>query len=451
MRLHFIAIGGSIMHSLALALHQRGHEITGSDDEIFDPARSKLSSAGLLPMHTGWDSLRIHKNLDFVILGMHAKANNPELLRAIELGIPVLSFPEFVFNQTKRKQRIVVAGSHGKTTITSMIMHAFKALDISFDWLVGSGIDGFEQQVSLLDDSKYAVIEGDEYLTSALDPMPKFLHYRPDFAIITGIAWDHYNVYPAFENYLRQFRLFIESMPAHAVLVYNGADTYLPELVTNYGKHLQCLPYYCLPYNIDSGKTSIQLEGRNFNLNVFGRHNVENISAVLRLCKAMGLIEVDILETLTNFSGAGRRLELMAESEDTKVYFDFAHAPSKVQATVRAVKETFPDKKLITCLELHTYSSLNKTFIPQYKGSLDQSDIPIVYYNPHTLALKKLELDESTIARGFMKEDLQIFSDSELLKKYLFSLDFNQSVLLLMSSGNFNGLDLIELAKFAST
>ncbi len=451
MQLHFIAIGGSIMHSLAIALHHKGYIITGSDDEIFEPAYSELSLAGLLPINTGWDSLKIHKNLDFVILGMHARSDNPELLRALELKIPVYSFPEFIYKQTQNKKRIVVAGSHGKTSISSMLMHTFKHLDLSFDCLVGSSIKGMGQQVSLGNHTAFAIIEGDEYLSSAIDSKPKFLHYKPDYAIITGIAWDHYNVYPDFKNYLKQFQLFIESMPEDSVLVYNNTDTYLPLLVKQYGRHLRCLPYHCLNYIVQEGKNIIRYEGEAYRLAVFGRHNIENISAVIRLGEALKVNTKKMLQALTTFPGAGRRLELLAESPVTKVYYDFAHAPSKVAATVKAVKETFPEKKLIACLELHTYSSLNKSFLPQYKGSMNKADHAIVFYNPHALALKKLTLDKDDVKSGFDLKDLIIFDNSAALKNYLLSLNYRHAILLFMSSGNFDKMDLSEIATFAST
>ncbi len=447
MKYHFIAIGGSVMHNLAIALFQKGHEVTGSDDEIFEPSKSRLKERGLLPEKTGWRPEMITNEMDAIILGMHAKDDNPELVRSKELGIPVYSFPEFLYKQTKNKQRIVIGGSHGKTTITSMVMHVLKNAEISFDYLVGAELEGFKVMVGLDYNSSIAVFEGDEYLTSPLDPRPKFHLYKPHIALISGIAWDHYNVFPTFENYVDQFRIFIDKIMPGGTLIVNQDDTYLEKITQNVRSDISVLKYGSHDHFINNGITSLINKGKKIPLNIFGTHNLENISAALLICRKLGISDDDFYGSMKSFRGAAKRLQLIKGDEDAAVFIDFAHAPSKVRATVNAVRLQFPDRKLVACLELHTYSSLNKKFIENYSGVLSEVDQPVVYFNPHALSLKRLpELSGKDIKKAFKCERLKVFSDSETLWHHLLEMQWQKSNLLLMSSGNFNGFNFTDLA-----
>ncbi len=438
------------MHNLAIALKKQGYVVTGSDDEIFNPARKNLQSEGLLPPHTGWYPGKVTKSLDAVILGMHARKDNPELARALRLGIPVYSFPEFVYRETRDIPRAVIAGSHGKTTITAMLLYGLRAEGIPVSYLVGSAIRGFDLQVMFHPEAWLAVFEGDEYLSSPLDPRPKFLHYKPRYIVLTGIAWDHYNVFPTFENYLQAFRDFLTRCEPGGYLVYNKSDPEVARLAEE-ARHLNRIPYGPLNYQVVNGQFVVPYHGKAFPMHVFGRHNMENLGAALALAGKLGIHPEAFLTALSDFPGAGKRLETLAENDNAAVYLDFAHAPSKVKATIAAVKEKYPDRKLTAVLELHTYSSLNKDFLPQYKGIMKGATHRIVYYNPHALSLKKLSLSPADIRSAFGYDELQVFDDAEALRYYLQNLDWQEHNLLLMSSGNFGGLAIDEIANFVTS
>lgn len=447
MRVHFIAIGGAVMHNLAMALHQKGYSVTGSDDEIFEPSRSRLADCGLLPETYGWDPGRITAELDVVILGMHAREDNPELVKSRRLGLKIQSFPGFLFEQTKNKQRIVIGGSHGKTTITSMIMHVLKFHGIKFDYMVGSVLDGFETMVGLSEDSEIAVFEGDEYLTSALDRRPKFHLYKPHISLISGIAWDHMNVFPGEEDYLEQFRIFIEKTEIGGSLVYCAEDTVLRDLVRSSGRILDYIPYREQPSEIKDGKTSLLYDRKKYPVNIFGRHNMQNISGARAICEILGTDHKSFYEAIGSFMGAEKRLQKLKENDTSALYLDFAHAPSKVKATTTAMKEQYPGRHLTAALELHTFSSLNAEFLPRYRDSLEAADRAIVYFNPKTVSHKKLsEITTDQVKSAFKKENLLVYSNAEKLMQTLLGSDWKGRNLLIMTSGNFDGQDLESLA-----
>jgi UDP-N-acetylmuramate: L-alanyl-gamma-D-glutamyl-meso-diaminopimelate ligase len=448
MKVHFIAIGGAVMHNLALSLRKNNYNVTGSDDEIFEPAYSNLKYAGLLPESMGWFPEKITADTDAIVLGMHARGDNPELLKAKELGLKIYSFPAYVYEQTKNKKRVVIGGSHGKTSVTSMIMHVLNQSEKAFDYLVGSKIDGFELMVSFADQSEVAVIEGDEYLSSALEPFPKFHVYKPHVAVLTGIAWDHINVFPTFENYVKQFEIFIDTIEPNGTLIYCEEDEHLCKLAANARKDIQLVPYKAVPYKIENEQTFLLHEQQQIPLSVFGKHNMMNLNAAWQVCKAIGISDSFFLNSIKNFKGAAKRLELVAENSSTVIFKDFAHSPSKLKATVDAVKEMYPERKVIACMELHTFSSLNKKFLSEYKGSMAKADIPIVFYNEHTITMKKLEqIDTAEVKTAFGDERIVIINDKEALLNFLSNQDYNNSVLLMMSSGNFEGLDWKALEK----
>ncbi|MEZ0611086.1 UDP-N-acetylmuramate--L-alanine ligase [Fibrella sp. WM1] len=449
---HFIAIGGSAMHNLAMALHQQGHTITGSDDEIYDPARTRLAQRGLLPDQMGWFPDRLHAGLDGVILGMHARADNPELARAQELGLPIFSYPEFIYAQSRQKQRVVIAGSHGKTTITSMILHVLKHHNRQFDYLVGAQIDGFETMVKLTGDSDASgapviIIEGDEYASSPIDRRPKFLHYQPHMALISGIAWDHVNIYPTYDEYVDQFELLADQMPKAGVLLFDETDNLLDVIGEKERPDVQKVPYDAHPHLIRDGRTYLTTtDGKEVPLQVFGLHNMKNIAGAMAVCDRLGVSDEQFYEAIQTFAGAARRLETVVQTDTQIVYRDFAHAPSKVEATTEAVKAQFPDKRLLACVELHTFSSLNKAFLSQYEHTLDAADLAAVYYNAHTLAIKRLEpISPDDIRAAFNKPDLAVFTETADLTNFLHQNQTNADVFLMMSSGTFGGLDLTKL------
>lgn len=445
MKVHFIAIAGSAMHNLAIALHKKGFAITGSDDEFFEPSKSRLSKYGLCPTDTGWHTERITSDLDAIILGMHARQDNPELIKAQELGLKIYSYPEYLYEQTKNKTRVVIGGSHGKTTTTSMIMHVLKTLNYSFDYLVGSIIEGFETMVGLSDDSRIAVFEGDEYLASPLDPRPKFHIYKPHIALITGIAWDHINVFPTYDNYKEQFSMLLDLIEPNGSVVYCNSDVDLRNLVTKSNrKDLTKIAYDAHEHCIEGGQFSLIAEnGKHISLEVFGKHNMENIQGAKKVCLQLGVSETDFETAISTFKGSAKRLQTLAKSETGIAYLDFAHAPSKVKATMQAVKDLHPDKKIMAILELHTFSSLNKDFIPQYKGSMDAADLAWVYYNPETLKHKKLpEIAPEYVKTCFGNNKLEVFTNSEEVKTKLSGLTLNNQVLLIMTSGNIGGIDI---------
>ena len=448
MKIHFIAIGGSAMHNLAIALKLKGFSITGSDDAINDPSRSRLKKYNLLPQKEGWFSDKITSDIDAVVLGMHAKDDNPELLKAREIGLKIYSYPEFIFNQSKDKIRIVIGGSHGKTSITSLVLHVLSTLNIEYDYMVGAQLDGFEVMVKLSDTSKYIVLEGDEYLSSALDLRPKFHLYKPHIALISGIAWDHINVFKTFENYLKQFEIFINSIEKNGTLVYNELDPELKKLVSSNKSNLNYIPYSIPKYKIIDGISFIDINNRLYRLKIFGDHNLQNISGALNICKALGVESEDFYNAITSFNGASNRLELVYKSSETIIFKDFAHSPSKVKATTEAVHKQFPNRKLISFFELHTYSSLNPLFLEKYRDTLKHSDECYIYYSEKNMRIKRLEpIDSELIIRSFNHSSLTVIDNYEKLNKKIYDLDLSNSVLLMMSSGDFGGLDIDKIKK----
>jgi UDP-N-acetylmuramate: L-alanyl-gamma-D-glutamyl-meso-diaminopimelate ligase len=446
MNVHFIAIGGSAMHNLAIALHHKGYTVTGSDDEIFEPSRTRLAKLGLLPDSEGWDPARIHSGLDAVILGMHAKKDNPELIKASELGLKIFSYPEFLYEQSKQKKRIVIGGSHGKTTITAMILHVLKESGVACDYMVGAQLEGFDVMVRLTEDAPYMIFEGDEYLTSPIDPRPKFHLYRPDIALLSGIAWDHINVFPTFENYIEQFTEFIRLITPGGSLIFCGQDAVLKDISLYTRDDIEILPYGLPEYRVEEGGTHVIKGGKSYPLMVFGKHNLMNLEGARLVCLQLGITNESFMKAITSFKGASKRLERISENGTRSVFKDFAHAPSKVEATINAVKEQYPERRLIACLELHTYSSLSGAFMDHYSGTMDKADISVVYFNPHALQLKRLpDITPEQIKKGFGRNDLEVFSDSSLLMQRLQNEGKTNVIFLMMSSGNFDGLDLMAL------
>ena len=461
MKVHFIAIGGSAMHNLAIALCQKGINVTGSDDEIFDPAKSRLEKYGLLPESFGWHPERITPDLDAVVLGMHARIDNPELLKAQELGLKIYSYPEYLYEQSKDKMRIVVGGSHGKTTTTAMILHVLAKCGIEADYMVGAQLKGFEVMVRLSHTAKVMVIEGDEYLTSPIDRRPKFHLYHPNVAIITGIEWDHINVFPTFDIYREQFSKFIDLIEPNGTLVYCDEDAEVHRVaVENQRTDIQKLPYVCPEHRVDNGVTYIG----NTALKIFGHHNLLNLTAARLACRQVGVTDEQFDEAISTFEGASKRLELVKKNDTCAVYKDFAHAPSKLRATIHAMREQYPDRKLVACMELHTFSSLTQEFLQQYKNAMDEADVRYVYYSKHALQLKKLpDLHPDEVKAAF-GGNVEVFTDSKRLLDCLIALmhewltrqhsnnqtikqSSNQGVnLLMMSSGNFDGIDFAQLA-----
>ncbi|MBD0332205.1 MAG: peptidoglycan synthetase [Chitinophagaceae bacterium] len=448
MNVHFISIGGSVMHQLAIALKRKGYYVSGSDDEIFEPAKTNLDKEGILPSVIGWVPNRITTVLNAVILGMHAKADNPELLKAKELGLPVYSFPEYIYKESINKTRVVVGGSHGKTTTTAMIMHVLKKAGKDFDYLVGARLPGFDQSVQITD-APIIICEGDEYPASIVEKRPKFHFLFPHIAVITGIAWDHINVFPTFENYLDQFKIFIGKIQAGGHLVYNQNDKVLDDLINETKRaDINYYPYRIPKHAIHNGKTTILIDGSEAELKVFGDHNLLNLQAAWLVCKQLNISPNQFTNAISSFSGAAKRLELVAKNNSTVVYRDFAHAPSKVKATIEAVKNQFPEKRLIAVLELHTYSSLNENFMKEYEGVMQQADEAIVFYSKHALELKKMpELKKDTIAEGFKKENLYVFNNKNELEEWLNNHNYQNSVVVLMSSGNYDGVDVDAFAR----
>ena len=446
MRVHFIAIGGSAMHNLAMALHDKGDVVTGSDDAIFEPSKSRLAAKGLLPQEMGWFDNKITTDLDAVILGMHAKADNPELLKAQELGLKIYSYPEFIYEHAKNKTRVVIGGSHGKTTITSMILHVMNYHNVAVDFLVGAQLEGFTNMVHLTQENDFMVIEGDEYLSSPTDLRPKFHLYQPNIALISGIAWDHINVFPTFDNYVDQFKIFIDKITNGGILVYNEEDAIVKQIAEEAEKPIRKMPYGIPQYSIDNGITYLDTPDGPMPIEVFGDHNLNNLSGAKWICQNMGIDEAEFYEAIASFKGASKRLEKIAETSNAVAYKDFAHSPSKVQATTQAVKKQYPNKKLIACLELHTYSSLNAEFLTQYQGALDAADVAVVFYSPDAVAIKKLEeISKEQIETAFKRDDLIVYTNPEEFKSFLVVQEFTDSVLLLMSSGNYGGLDFDEV------
>ena len=448
MNIHFIAIGGSAMHNMALAMHSKGYNVSGSDDEINEPSKSRLLKAGILPAEIGWFPDKITNDTDAVILGMHAREDNPELLKARELGLKIYSYPEYIYEQTKDKTRIVIGGSHGKTTITSMILHVFKNLSIDADFMVGAQLDGFDTMVKLTKEAKFAVIEGDEYLASPIDRRPKFHLYHPNIAIISGIAWDHINVFPTFEFYVEQFRKFISLIEPGGKLIYCENDEVLNQLAKeNVNNNIQQVGYGIPEHGIENGTTSIIDEGKIIPLKIFGNHNLMNLNGARLICNAIGINNQDFYKAISDFKGAAKRLESVRIENDFAMYKDFAHSPSKLKATVSAMKQQFASRELIACMELHTFSSLTEEFLNEYKGAMNEADKAIVYFNPHTIEHKKLKpITEEQVKNAFGRQDILTFTESNLLVNFLSSMQWNNKNLLMMSSGNFDGIDFKKLS-----
>jgi UDP-N-acetylmuramate: L-alanyl-gamma-D-glutamyl-meso-diaminopimelate ligase len=462
-RLHFIAIGGAAMHNLAIALHKKGFLITGSDDEIMEPSKSRLKEFNLLPEKDGWFPEKITDRLDAVILGMHARIDNPELIKAQELGIKIYSYPEYLYEFSKNKKRIVIGGSHGKTSITAMIMHVLKTVNESvkkipgselktsdFDYMVGSKVIGFDTMVKLTDESPVIILEGDEYLSSPIDRRPKFHLYKADIALLSGIAWDHINVFPTFENYVEQFRIFADGIPADGTLVYCEIDPEVKKVAGQSSSSCKKIPYGLPDYKIQNGMTFLLAPDSKLQtpLHVFGEHNLMNIEGARNICNLLGVSDENFYAAISTFKGAARRLELLAKNDTVAVYKDFAHSPSKLKASVEAVKQQFPERTIIACMELHTFSSLNENFLELYKGSMDHADEPIVYFNPHTIEHKKLKpITEQQVKNAFGNSGIKIFTDSKKMYDYLLDKDHRNTVILMMSSGNFDGMNLEQMAQ----
>ncbi|MEM5540234.1 Mur ligase family protein [Olleya sp. AS48] len=446
MKVHFIAIGGSAMHNLALALYNKGYQITGSDDTIFEPSKSRLAAKGLLPEQFGWFPEKISDNLDAIVLGMHAKADNPELLKAQDLGLKIYSYPEFLYEQSKHKTRVVIGGSHGKTTITSMILHVMHYHDRDVDYMVGAQLEGFDVMVKLTDDNDFIVLEGDEYLSSPIDRRPKFHLYKPNIALLSGIAWDHINVFPTYENYVEQFSIFVDSIVKGGSINYNEEDTEVKRVVEASANPIRKIAYHTPEYTVEDGETLLDTPEGPMPIEIFGKHNLNNLAGAKWICQHMGIDEDDFYEAISTFKGASKRLEKIAESKTSVAFKDFAHSPSKVEATTNAVKEQYQNRTLVACLELHTYSSLNAEFLKEYKGALDAADVAVVFYSPHAVEIKKLDkVSHEQIANAFQREDLIIYTNAEAFKDFVFKQNFDNKALLLMSSGNYGGLDFDEV------
>jgi UDP-N-acetylmuramate: L-alanyl-gamma-D-glutamyl-meso-diaminopimelate ligase len=448
MRVHFIAIGGSAMHNLAIALHLKGFRVSGSDDEIFEPSKSRLKKHGLLPQKEGWQSELINADLDAIILGMHARKDNPELIKAQQLGLKIYSYPEYLYEQTKDKKRIVIGGSHGKTTTTAMVMHVLKKLNMDFDYMVGAQLDGFDTMVKLTKKAPIAVFEGDEYLSSPIDLTPKFHWYKPHVAMLTGIAWDHMNVFPTWDNYISQFTIFANSIASDGSLIYFDGDTELEKIAQQHSNDLQTLAYNTISHENRNGQTTIKWQGKDYPMEIFGNHNLQNLNGARLVCNQLNISDDDFLKAMQSFKGAAKRLQLLEKRDNCNIYLDFAHSPSKLKATVSAMKQQFENRKLIAVMELHTFSSLNKDFLPQYKNTMEEADTAIVFFNPEVLKHKKLpEISKEDVASAFDQGELQVITESNELVTWLKQQNYNDTNLLIMTSGNFSGVDIKQLAK----
>ncbi|MFZ9942205.1 MAG: UDP-N-acetylmuramate--L-alanine ligase [Bacteroidia bacterium] len=446
--IHFIAIGGAAMHNLALALHENGNRVTGSDDEIKEPSLSRLQNAGLLPDSIGWYPEKLDARPDVVILGMHARADNPELLRAVELSLKVMSFPEFLYEHSTNKKRVVIGGSHGKTTITSMVMHVLREAQVDFDYMVGSTVQGFTTMVRLTHTAPVIILEGDEYLSSPIDRRPKFHLYQADIGLISGIAWDHINVFPTFENYVEQFRIFAAGIPTTGSLIYFNEDESLATIVNDLKARIPTISYGVPKYRIENGVSIVEVDGTAMPVAVFGKHNLANLEAARNVCGLLGVKPIDFYRFAQSFKGAGRRLEMVGEDSNRTLFRDFAHSPSKLKATISAVREQYPDRKLVACFELHTFSSLSDGFLDQYAGTMSEADVAIVYFNPEVIAHKKVKpISADRVRHSFKKPGLMVFTNPDDLNQFLLSQFNPSSVMTMMSSGTFDGIDLSGLLK----
>jgi UDP-N-acetylmuramate: L-alanyl-gamma-D-glutamyl-meso-diaminopimelate ligase len=447
MNVHFIAVGGAVMHSLAIALKRQGYQVSGSDDKIADPARTNLRNEGILPDTDGFFPAKITADLDAVILGMHARIDNPELMRAQELKIPIFSFPHYIYEVSKHKKRIVIAGSHGKTTITSMVMHVLHTNGLDIDYIVGAKVKGFDTGVCLSTDAPIIVIEGDEYLASPIERESKFMFYHPHIALITGVAWDHINVFPVYEDYVNQFRKFANSVEAGGSVSYYSGDKELQKIFSDYSGNARVLPYTALNYEVRGNKTYVKTAEAEYPMIIFGTHNMQNMEGARTVCHEVGITDHQFYTAMMSFEGAANRLEKLGENAQTVVYKDFAHSPSKLQATVNAMKEQYPARKLTAVMELHTFSSLNKDFLQEYHGGMDKADTAIVFIDHEAMKLKQMPpLDPQLIVSSFGREDMKVFSAKEELQSYLLSQNWKENNLLLMTSGQFGGMDVKALA-----
>jgi UDP-N-acetylmuramate: L-alanyl-gamma-D-glutamyl-meso-diaminopimelate ligase len=447
MRVHFIAIGGSAMHNLAIALNRKGIQVSGSDDEIFEPSRTRLEKEGILPANIGWDVSNIHAELDAVILGMHAREDNPELLKAKELQIPIFSYPEYLYEQSKDKMRIVIGGSHGKTTITSMLLHAINKLGLNVDYMVGAQLDGYDCMVKLTNDAKFMILEGDEYLSSPIDRRPKFHLYHPNVALISGIAWDHINVFPTFENYTNQFEIFCDLIEPNGTLIYNSEDPEVRKLGEQAREGITSIAYQTPTFEPTETGTLLHFEGQSYPLLVFGPHNLQNLMGAMNLAKSIGIEHAAFLQSMSDFTGAGKRLQKVIERPDFVMFKDFAHSPSKLKATTAAVKHQYPNRKVVACMELHTFSSLKKEFLPHYEGAMIAADEALVYFNPEVVHHKKLEaISIQQVSDGF-GGSVEVKNETADVLTFIRSHSWNNAVLLMMSSGNFDGIDYDQLGE----
>lgn len=447
MKVHFIAIGGSAMHNLAIALARKGFQVTGSDDELLDPSKTRLEKQGILPSSIGWDEARITSDLDAVILGMHAREDNPELLKAKELAIPIFSYPEYLYEQSKNKHRIVIGGSHGKTTITSMLLHVVNELGLKVDYMVGAQLEGYDCMVKLTDDAQFMILEGDEYLSSPIDRRPKFHLYFPNTALISGIAWDHINVFPTWENYIDQFDQFCGLIQDNGTLVYNTEDATVNSLGEKYASKLTTKAYQTPHYEVTESGTLLHLDGRSYELQVFGGHNLQNLMGAMRLAESMAISNHDFLTAIKTFTGAGKRLQKVTETKGFTMFKDFAHSPSKLKATTKAVKEQFTNRKVVACMELHTFSSLRQDFLPLYEHAMDAADVALVYFSPKVVAHKKLAPITKEMVQAGFKGDVIVVNETSEVLQFINEIDWQNSVLLMMSSGNFDGIDYDQLGK----
>ncbi len=447
MNVHFIAIGGSAMHNLAIALSRKGINVTGSDDEIFEPSRTRLENQGILPSSIGWNSDLISADLNAVILGMHAREDNPELLKAKELNIPIFSYPEYLYEQSKDKLRVVIGGSHGKTTITSMLLHVVNELKLNVDYMVGAQLEGYDCMVKLTEDAPIMILEGDEYLSSPIDRRPKFHLYQPNVALISGIAWDHINVFPTFENYVEQFDVFCQKIDSDGTLIYNTEDIEVKRLGEKYSNSIKTVAYQTPTYDVTENGTRLHFEGKTYDLQIFGGHNLQNLMGAMRIGEAIGINPHSFFESVKTFKGAGKRLQKIADSNKFTMFKDFAHSPSKLTATTKAVKEQFASRKVVACMELHTFSSLKKEFLPHYKGAMDQADEAIVYFSHEVVKHKKLEPITAEMVKDAFGGNVKVMTETSEVLKYINDQKWNDSVLLMMSSGTFDGIDYEKLGE----
>lgn len=446
-RVHFIAIGGSAMHNLAIALSRKGMIVTGSDDEIFEPSKGRLKKQGILPETIGWNADLISAELDAVILGMHAREDNPELLKAKELNLPIYSYPEYLYEQSKDKLRVVIGGSHGKTSITSMILHVINVVGMNVDYMVGAQLEGYDCMVKITDEAKIMILEGDEYLSSPIDRRPKFHLYKPNVAIISGIAWDHINVFPTFGNYVEQFDVFCSLIEPNGVLVYNLEDEEVNRLGVKYATAINAIQYQTPKYDVTENGTLLHFEGESYPLMIFGGHNLQNLMGAMELGRAIGVDPKRFLTAMSTFTGAGKRLQKVAESKDFVMFKDFAHSPSKLKATTKAVKEQYNDRIVVACMELHTFSSLKKEFLPHYKDAMKAADVAVVYYSPEVVQHKKLEPISKELVRAGFGGDVLVMNETHEVLDFLHAQNWGNSALLMMSSGNFDGIDYDKLGE----